>query len=153
MHLLEYHGPVFCDGFESGECTSWSTMVPRLARKKADRMFAGVGAMGGVVLIGFLLGGGMRTRGGRAFMLALFFVTAGFTAAACSSSDSGVSIEETTPTEDETVALTCDSVEEGQQCREVTGFEPNTTFFWKVVASDDVGGSLESEVRSFTTGD
>ncbi len=84
-------------------------------------------------------------------MLALFFVTAGFAAAACSSSDSGSS--DTAPSGEETVAESCDSVEEGRQCREATGLEPNTTYYWKVVASDGAGGSLESEIRSFTTGE
>jgi hypothetical protein len=111
--------------------------------------------MSGIILFGFLIGGGMRTRGGRAFMLALFFVTAGFTAVACSSSDSSdTSVSDsTTPIGDDTMALTCDSVEEGQECKEVTNLEPNTNHYWKVSASDGDGGTLKSDVWSFTTGE
>jgi hypothetical protein len=82
-------------------------------------------------------------------MLALFFMTAGFTVVACSSSDS----DSGQSTGDDTEVLTCDSVEEGQECLQVTGLEPNTTYYWKMVGSDDQGGSLESDVWSFTTGE
>jgi hypothetical protein len=117
-------------------------------------MFAGFGALSGIVLFGFLLGGGMRTRGGRAFMFTLFFVTAGFTITACSSSDSDSFVSDSgQSTGDETVALTCDSVEEGQQCLLVTGMTPNTNYYWKVAASDGNGANLDSDVWSFTTGD
>jgi CSLREA domain-containing protein len=142
---------LFCDGFESGNCTSWSASS-RLAGQKADNLFAGFGALSGIVLFGFLLGGGMRSRGGRAFLLAMFFITAGFTITACSSSGSDIS-DSTTTTGDESTALTCDSVEEGQQCLVVTGLTPNTNYYWKVAASDGNGGTLESEIWSFTTGE
>ncbi|VAX25157.1 hypothetical protein MNBD_NITROSPINAE03-1183 [hydrothermal vent metagenome] len=136
----------FCDEFVDGSCSSWSSATV-LAAQKPKAMFAGFGALGGVVLIGFLLGGGMRTRGGRAFMLALFFITAGFTAVACSgSSDSSSS-------DSGTVAESCDSVEEGQQCQQVTGLTSNTTYHWKLVASDGAGGTTDSDTWSFTTGE
>ncbi len=33
----------------------------------------------------------------------------------------------------------------------ITGLQPGTTYYWKVIAEDDKGGRVESEVRSFTT--
>jgi len=80
-------------------------------------------------------------------MLAIFFVTAGFTVAACGGSSGSSSSDEGT------AAKTCDSVEEGQQCNQVTGLSPNTTYYWKVAASDGEGGTTDSDTWSFTTGE
>jgi len=139
----------FCDGPDSNNCSVWNSTAG-LAGESHNKIFAGLGAMSGVVLIGFLLGGGMKSRSGRALMLALFFITAGFTISACSgSSGSGSSAADSGAG---TVALSCDSIEQGQQCQQVTGLTSNTTYYWKVVASDGNGGTTDSDTWSFTTG-
>ncbi len=41
--------------------------------------------------------------------------------------------------------------DEGYETYTGTGFQPNTTYKWKVVAKDGNGGSTESRIRTFTT--
>jgi hypothetical protein len=152
------YDPQFCDMFEAGRCIAWSSVVPEYAEPEPQTIATGLGVISGIVLFGFLLGGGMRTRGGRAFLLALLFTTTGFTAVACSSSDSDSNSSDSAvsdsgqSTGDATAGLTCESViEEGQLCKDVTNLDLDTTYHWKVVASNSRGVSLESAVWSFTT--
>ena len=172
------YDPQFCDGFESGECTSWSSVNGRVAtlrQAQGDNHLSLRGAEGDVAISGlprfarndslskttaggaatttgallFALGfiGAIRTRRGRAFMLALLLMTSGAVMTACgpdSSDDDSSSAS---------AAITCDSVEDGVVCRTQTGLAANTEYTWRVVASDGKGGENISVIRSFTTGE
>ena len=164
------YDPQFCDGFESGECTSWSSVNGRLAtlrQAQGDKHLSLRGAEGDVAISGlprfarndgllkpvttgallFALGfiGAIRTRRGRAFMLALLLMTSGAVMTACGKSDDDSSTV--------SAAITCDSVEDGVVCRTQTGLAANTDYSWRVVATDGNGGENISVIRSFTTGE
>ena len=178
------YDPQFCDGFESGECTSWSSITQlvmtdnsTLRQAQGDKLAQGDnhlslrGAKGDVAISGlprsarndsfsntlasgggallFALGfiGAIRTRRGRAFMMALLLMTSGAVLTACGSDSSD---DDSTAA---SAAITCDSVEDGVVCRTQTGLAANTDYTWRVVASDGKGGENISAIRSFTTGE
>ena len=164
------YDPQFCDGFESGECTSWSSVNGRMAtlrQAQGDKQAQGDRAdnvrlspsassgqalskpvtAGGALLFALGFIGAIRTRRGRAFMLALLLMTSGVAMTACGSDSSDD--DSTTAS----VAITCDDVEDGVVCRTQTGLLANTDYTWRVVASDGKGGENISVIRSFTTGE
>ncbi len=111
-------------------------------------MFAGLGALGGgVVIFGFMLGGRIRTRVGRAFVLALFFSLN--TGGLFCFPEEYVTVD---PNPDPIREETCDQHKGNeQQCRTMTNLAREVTYYWKVVASDGRGGIAESETRLFVT--
>ena len=142
------YDPQFCDGFESGECTSWSSVngrVTTLRQAQGDKLGGAATASGALIFaLGFI--GAIRTRRGRAFMLALLLMTSGAMITACGSdsSDDGSS---------SSAAITCDNVEDGVICQTQAGLAANTEYTWRVVASDGKGGENISVIRSFATGE
>ena len=152
------YDPQFCDGFESGECSSWSSInqlvmtdnstLRQAQGDKADNVRLSVSkpiTEGGALLFALGFIGAIRTRRGRAFMLALLLMTSGAVMTACGKSDDDSSTV--------SAAITCDDVAEGVVCRTQTGLLANTDYTWRVVASDGKGGENISIIRSFTTGE
>ncbi len=103
-------------------------------------MFAGLGSMGGgLILFGFVAGGGLQhTRKAILTIAALLLVGGLFTA--CGGGGGSPAAPATTPTP------TADQVS-----TTVTGLTSNTTYYWKVVADDGKGGVASSETFSFKT--
>jgi hypothetical protein len=107
---------------------------------QADSLVA-AGAFGasGLFLLG-VVGPGLRPgRRGRLLLTAALFAAALLALACSSSSDSGRD------------PAASQEPGEGEVGYEVTGLESNTTYYWKVVAEDPDGNSVESDTYSFTT--
>jgi hypothetical protein len=96
---------------------------------------AGLGGYGaGMLLAGFAIMGGVRSRRKIFFLIAVLLIS-GMAVTACGSKSSS-------------------SPAPGAELmtKNVTGLSPGTTYFWKVVADDGNGATTESEeIRSFTT--
>jgi hypothetical protein len=91
-----------------------------------------MGPMAGLLIAGIVLAGGtMRRR--RLIMLLAVLVLAGLLMASCGA------VGGTDQPDGDEVSLV------------VSGLKDNTTYYWKVVAEDEQGGTTESDVRSFTT--
>ncbi|MBC8017569.1 MAG: fibronectin type III domain-containing protein [Verrucomicrobia bacterium] len=112
------------------------TVVDVAAAKTAGLLFAGLGSMGGgIMLFGFVAGNGSRrSRTTTLGIIALILVGALITA--CDGGGGGGT--PTTPADQ-------------QVSKTVTGLAPNTTYFWKVVANDGKGGLATSTTFSFKT--
>ena len=106
--------------------------------KSAGLLFAGLGSLGGgIIMIGFVAGtGSRRSRITTLGIIALILIGTLFTACG---GGGGSSTPVTTPPPTDQVSTT------------VTGLAANTTYFWKVVADDGKGGLASSETFSFTT--
>jgi Abnormal spindle-like microcephaly-assoc'd, ASPM-SPD-2-Hydin len=102
--------------------------------KLAGLLFAGLGSMGGgIILIGFVAGNSSRrSRMTTLGIIALIFV--GTLLTSCGGSGGGTPSPTTTDQVSPTVTLTA-----------------KTTYYWKVVADDGKGGLATSETFSFTT--
>lgn len=109
------------------------------AAKTAGLLFAGLGSMGGgIILFGFVSGSGMkRSRKLLVVIPVLLLMGTLFTACGGGGSSSTPSTPITPSTELATAT--------------VTGLAANTTYFWKVVADDGKGGQSSSEIFSFKT--
>jgi hypothetical protein len=103
--------------------------------------FAGFGGYGaGMLLAGFTVAGGVRSRRKIFHMIALLLIT-GMAATACGKKSS--SKAELTP------GASAPPV--GLVTKSLSGLQPGTTYWWKVVADDGNGGNAESATWSFTT--
>jgi len=102
-------------------------------------MFAGLGSMGGgLILFGFVAGGSLkRTRKAILSIAALLLVGGLFTA--CGGGGGS-------PAAPTTITPNADQVS-----TTVTGLTANTTYYWKVIADDGKGGVASSETFSFKT--
>lgn len=97
--------------------------------------FAGLGGLGaGIIMIGFVMGSGLKRSRKALLMLAAVFLTGTIFMACSSGGDDGAA---PAPAE--------------QMSHTVTGLTPATTYYWKVVADDGRDGTATSEVRSYTT--
>jgi hypothetical protein len=96
---------------------------------------AGLGGYGaGMLLAGFAVMGGVRSRR-KIFFLVAALLLSGMAVTACGKKSS------------ESAAPTANLM-----TKNVTGLSPGTTYFWKVVADDGNGATTESaEIRSFST--
>jgi hypothetical protein len=102
------------------------------------------GAMGGVVIFGFVLGGGLRTRVGRVIMIALFFLISSLGTHQCRYKGSrGCYTYHHYDCADY-------NTPEGQICKDFNGLSDGYDYYWKVVASDGRGGIAESAVWKFS---
>ncbi|MBC7962953.1 MAG: choice-of-anchor D domain-containing protein [Steroidobacteraceae bacterium] len=112
------------------------TVVDVAAAKSAGLLFAGLGSMGGgIMLFGFVAGNGSRrSRTTTLGIIALILVGALLTACIGEVNDRSRST-----TADQQVSKT------------VTGLAANTTYYWKVVANDSKGGLTTSATFSFKT--
>lgn len=137
---VSYQLWVCADG-DFDNCTP-TTVTATQARMAA----AGASAVGA----GLLLFGLAFTRQGRRKMMvimAVFLIASSGALIACgvSSSDSSSSDAET--------YFACLDASADEVCDETEGLLANTEYSWKVVAYDGNGGSIESSVRTFTTGE
>jgi hypothetical protein len=104
--------------------------------KTAGLVFAGLGSMGGgILMFGFVAGNGFKRS--RNLLLAIPLILMGALFTACGGGGGGGS-EASIPTAD-------------QASTTVSGLAANTTYYWKVVASDSKGGQSSSAIRSFKT--
>jgi hypothetical protein len=115
-----------------------ATTVDVAAAKTAGLLLAGLGSMGGgIILFGFVAGNGSwRSRKSLLIIPVLLLMGTLFTA--CGGGGGSGTPTIPTPPADE-VSTT------------VTGLAANTTYFWKVVADDGKGGLAASETFSFKT--
>jgi len=109
------------------------------AAKRAGLMFAGLGSMGGgIIMFGFVAGSGsLRSR---KLLLAIPLLLMGALFTACGGGGGG--------TADTTQATT---VGADEATTTVSGLAAGTTYYWKVIADDGKGGQSSSAVRSFKT--
>ncbi|MBI4829436.1 MAG: right-handed parallel beta-helix repeat-containing protein [Nitrospinae bacterium] len=130
-----------CANYASGECVGEWTVAARVESRASRNAMAALG-FGAAMIAGF---GFVRTRRGRAVMLALLILASGAAAASCGSS----STAENAATPE---SRSCDGAAADEECQSVTGLSPETEYHWKVVAADSAGAQVESATRSFTTG-
>ena len=99
---------------------------------------AGLGGYGaGMLLAGFAIAGGVRSRRKIFFFIAVLAISV-MAAAACGKKT-------------ETVAVPVGVDPATLVTKSVSGLRSGTTYYWKVVADDGNGALIESETRSFTT--
>jgi hypothetical protein len=99
---------------------------------------AGLGGYGaGILLAGFAIVGGVRSRRKIFFLIAVLAIS-GMVATACGKKTETVAVN---ATPDPATLMT----------KSVSGLRSGTTYWWKVVADDGNGALIESENRSFTT--
>jgi len=132
---------LLCASYANGECASSWTVAARATSPAPSNAMAALG-FGIAALAGF---GFVRTRKGRAFLLALLILASGAAAASCGSSGSADSAS--TPE-----SRSCDGVAADEECQPVTNLAPETGYHWKVTATDSGGNQVQSATRSFTTG-
>jgi hypothetical protein len=113
------------------------------AKASGGLMYAGLGSMGGgIILFGFVSGSGMkRSRKLMLFLPVFLLVSVLFTA--CGGGGGGGNATGTPPGGGTTGA--------DQISTKVTGLASGTTYFWKVVADDGKGGLASSEIFTFKT--
>jgi len=122
-----------------------SQTVDVAAAKAAGLLFAGLGSMGGgIILFGFVSGSGMK-RSRKLLIVIPVLLLMGTLFTACGGGGGGTPSTTTPPgappgTTAADVASTT-----------VTGLAANTTYFWKVVADDGKGLLSTSETFSFKT--
>jgi hypothetical protein len=99
---------------------------------------AGLGGYGaGILLAGFAIAGGVRSRRKIFFFIAVLAISV-MAAAACGKKTETVSV----PVTPDPATL---------MLKSVSNLKSGTTYYWKVVADDGNGGLIDSETRSFTT--
>ena len=100
---------------------------------------------GTMLLLGFAVVGTLPKRKRDALLIALL-ITGSLFLTQCGGGDKGSTGVDKTGTDKTTIINTESSIS-----YTATGLQPDTTYYWKVVASDGRGQQTESEVRSFTT--
>jgi hypothetical protein len=115
-----------------------SPQTVEVAFAKTGLLFAGLGSMGGgIILFGFVAGNGsLRSR---KLLLAIPLLLMGALFTACGGGGGGAP------------STTAPTVGTDEATTTVTGLAAKTTYYWKVVADDGKGGQSSSAVRSFTT--
>jgi len=115
-----------------------SPQTVEVAFAKTGLLFAGLGSMGGgIILFGFVAGNGsLRSR---KLLLAIPLLLMGALFTACGGGGGG------------TPSTTAPTVGTDEATTTVNGLAAKTTYYWKVVADDGKGGQSSSAVRSFTT--
>jgi hypothetical protein len=103
-----------------------------------NNTLAGLGGYGaGILLAGFAIAGGVRSRRKIFFFIAVLAISV-MAAAACGKKTETVSV----PVGVDPATLITKSI---------STLKSGTTYYWKVVADDGNGSLIESETRSFTT--
>jgi hypothetical protein len=102
---------------------------------------AGLGGYGaGILLAGLTAAGGVRSRRKLFHLITLLLIT-GMAATACGKKSNAPAALTTTPAAPPLGLVT----------KSLSGLQPGTTYWWKVVADDGNGGKAESATWSFTT--
>jgi methionine-rich copper-binding protein CopC len=136
-HLWYCTNPGFL-GCSPVEIASAATTTAASAGSALHGTLAGLGGYGaGMLLAGFAIVGGVRSRRKIFFFIAVLAISAMATAA-CGKKT-------------ETVAVPVGVDPATLMSKSVSGLKPGTTYWWKVVADDGNGALIESENRSFTT--
>jgi len=123
------------------------TPVEIASNGNPEIMFAGFGLVLGLSLLGAFR---FRRRGAKILFIVLVaaLLIAALTLASCGGGGGddgdGTTPEEIEPEENPLPA-------DGETSHVVTGLLNDTTYYWKVVTDDGLGGTTESEVYSFTT--
>jgi CSLREA domain-containing protein len=117
-----------------------ATTVDVAAAKTTGLLFAGLGSMGGgIILFGFVSGSGMKRS--RKLLLAIPLILMGALFTACGGGGGGGTSTTTPP----------GTVAADEATTTVTGLAANTTYYWKVVAEDVHGALAASNTFSFKT--
>jgi CSLREA domain-containing protein len=102
-------------------------------------LYAGLGSFSaGIVLIGFVTGGGLK-RSRKTMIVVTLLLLAGGLFMSC------------TRTKTNEIVTTIPGTNPGEAGHIATGLAAGTTYYWKVVADDGKGGLSSSEVWSYTT--
>ena len=118
-----------------------SQTVNVASSKSAGLLFAGLGSVGGgIVLFGFVSGSGMKNSRKLFLVIPVLLLSGALFTACGGGGDTSVSTTTTTTLPPTDVVSTT-----------VTGLTANTTYYWKVVADDGKGGQAASETFSFNT--
>ncbi len=126
--------------FTGADCTSIDQTASLL--NKGVRV-AGWGLSGtGLLLLGMALFGGMKSKGKVGFLIAMM-VTAGMLLVSCGGGGGGSG----SPGDGDGGGGGSAS----EVTRTVSGLNPGTSYFWKVIAKNGAGESAENGIRSFTT--
>ena len=127
---------IICDNADLSTCDPIN-----IARTAYQRLtMAGMMSVTFGLLFGFAA---IRSRNGRAVLLAVIVTLSGISMVACGDTiiNQGLGQEE----------LTCDDITEGMVCSNNHALKPDTKYYWQVTASSDSGGANRSETRFFTT--
>jgi hypothetical protein len=119
-----------------------ATTVDVASAKTAGLLFAGLGSMGGgIILFGFVAGNGsLRSR---KLLLAIPLLLMGALFTACGGGGGGGTSDATT--------LPPGTVAADEATTTVNNLAASTTYYWKVVADDGKGGLASSNTFSFKT--
>lgn len=137
---------------DANDCVNWIQITTVTASNEGDDarliMTAKATATGAAALFAIGLIGALRSRGGRATMMALMMIASAGVISSCATDSDDSSDSATT--------YTVCSDEAGALCEDISAvysLDANTEYHWYVNAADGNGGSTNSGVRSFTTGD
>ena len=131
--VVKYHFSYSTDQNFTGAQT-----VDVASAKSAGLLFAGLGSMGGgIIMFGFVSGSGMK-RSRKLLLIIPVLLLTGTLFTACG----GGGGPSTAPPGSTTADLVSTTV---------TGLAANTTYYWKVVADDGKGGLATSETFTFKT--
>ncbi|MBI5816771.1 MAG: hypothetical protein HZB29_14310 [Nitrospinae bacterium] len=127
----------YCDHSSFANCAPQSASGATTASvSKAKYSLSMAGAL---MVFGFMAFGGMRP--GRMKVLALVLALSfGALAQSCGGGSSSSSTDASAPAKQTVVS------------QSFTGLDADTTYYWKVVASDGRGGAVESDTQTFVTG-
>jgi hypothetical protein len=118
--------------------SSTTTTATASAGSSLRGTLAGLGGYGaGILLAGFAIAGGVRSRRKIFFFIAVLAISVMATTA-CGKKTETVSVPVAV---DQSTLMT----------KSVSGLRSGTTYYWKVVADDGNGALIDSETRSFTT--
>ncbi len=118
--------------------SSPTTTATASAASSLHNALAGLGGYGaGILLAGFAIAGGVRSRRKIFFFIAVLAISV-MAAAACGKKTETVNV----PVGVDPATL---------MSKSVSTLKSQTTYYWKVVADDGNGALIESETRSFTT--
>ena len=102
---------------------------------QANKQFYFAGSGLSLLIVGFVLAGGVRDKRKIVLLLTIMVLS---TVLLMSCGSSGGGDDNSTPPNNEI-------------SQSVSGLKQGITYYWKVVVDDNNGGTVESEVRSFTT--
>lgn len=132
---ITYHFENCTDANFTTGCTNSDVQ----AAAPSGLLYAGLGSFGaGIILIGFVTGGGLK-RSRKTMIVVTLLLLAGGLFMSC------------TRTKTNEIVTTIPGTNPGEASHIATGLAAGTTYYWKVVADDGKGGLSSSEVWSYTT--